>query len=109
MATARKPTDGPERVAVQEASTAADKERIATMASMLGENVIEVGAPLDVVPQHIQQQSRMVVVRIGSEGIEDMSYNSGGHRQRFTFEAGHEYRVPVEIAAELERIGKVWH
>lgn len=49
-----------------------------------------------------------VVVRV-NDNIEDMSYVAGGRVERYTFEAGNRYRVPVYIAAELEGLGKIWH
>lgn len=49
-----------------------------------------------------------VVIRVNG-AVEDMSMVGGGKVERYTFEEGHQYRVPVYIAAELERIGKVWH
>lgn len=98
----------PERVEVQEAPTDADAERIATLASILKGSEVQVGAPEEVIPQQMQAQQRMVVVRV-NENVEDMSYVGAGRRLNFTFEAGHQYRVPVEIAMELERIRKVWH
>jgi hypothetical protein len=49
-----------------------------------------------------------VVVRV-NEAIEDMSYIADGRKERYTFEAGNRYRVPIYIAAELESLGKVWH
>lgn len=49
-----------------------------------------------------------VVIRV-NENIEEMSYVADGRKERYTFEAGNRYRVPVYIAAELEGLGKVWH
>jgi len=49
-----------------------------------------------------------VVVRVNSS-IEEMSMVGGGKAERYTFEEGHQYRVPWYIAQELERTGKVWH
>ena len=50
----------------------------------------------------------MVVIRV-NEDVEEMSYVAGGRVERYTFETGMRYRVPIYIAAELEAIGKVWH
>jgi hypothetical protein len=49
-----------------------------------------------------------VVIRV-NDNIEDMSYVAGGRRERYTFETGNQYRVPVYIANELESLGKIWH
>jgi hypothetical protein len=49
-----------------------------------------------------------VVIRV-NEAIEDMSYVAAGRTERYTFEQGNRYRVPIYIAAELESLGKVWH
>lgn len=98
----------PERVEVQDLDEA-DPSRIGTLNSVLsGGPEVEIGAPEEVIPQQLQQQMRTVVVRV-NENIEDMSIVAGGRRMAFTFEAGHQYRVPVPVAKELERIGKVWH
>jgi hypothetical protein len=99
---------GPEKVDVQDFE-GADAQRIGTLGSVLGgQQEIEVGAPEEVIPERIRQQMRTVVIRVNSD-IEDMSWVGGGNRYSFTFEAGHSYRVPVQIAIELERIGKVYH
>jgi len=50
----------------------------------------------------------LVVIRV-NEAIEEMSYVAGGRRERYSFEAGNQYRVPVYIADELEGLGKIWH
>ena len=57
-------------------------------------------------PQH--QGTKTVVIRV-NEAIEDMSYVANGRTERYTFEAGNRYRVPIYIAAELEGLGKIWH
>ena len=49
-----------------------------------------------------------VVVRV-NDNIEDMSYVAEGRKERYTFETGNQYRVPVYIANELEGLGKIWH
>lgn len=51
---------------------------------------------------------RMVVIRVNQD-IEDMSYVASGRVERYTFEAGNRYRVPVHVARELEALGKIWH
>lgn len=102
-----------ETVNAQEDPTPEDENRIGTLSNVLKEAEITVGEPEDVVPQHMHTQwqdngPRMVVIRV-NESIEDMSVVAGGKRSSYTFEAGHQYRVPVDIAIELERLGKVWH
>jgi hypothetical protein len=88
----------------QEEPTEADKDRIGTLDSVLATPEIEVGAVENLAPKG----PRTVVIRV-NENIEDMSYIAGGRKNNYTFEAGKQYRVPVQIAIELERIGKVWH
>lgn len=50
----------------------------------------------------------MVVIRV-NEDIEEMSWVAAGRSERYNFQAGHRYRVPVYIAQELENLGKLWH
>lgn len=97
----------PQKVEVQDLEEA-DTDRIGTLSSVLGGGEVEVGAPEEVIPESIRKQIDTVVVRV-NEDVEDMSWVGGGRRLRFTFKQGHVYRVPVPIAIELERIGKVWH
>lgn len=88
-----------------------DEDRIGTLSNVLQQAEMTVGEPEDIVPEQIKRQQngpRMIVIRV-NENIEDMSYVAGGVRQNYTFEQGKQYRVPVEIAVELERNGKVWH
>lgn len=95
----------------QEEIQEGDEDRIGTLKNVLQQGEMTVGEPEDVVPPQMRQKQgndRMVVVRI-NESIEDMSYVAGGRRQSYTFEQGKQYRVPIEIARELERNGKVWH
>lgn len=56
----------------------------------------------------VQQGTPMVVIRV-NETIEDMSFIQSNRTERYSFEAGTRYRVPVYIAQELENIGKIWH
>lgn len=86
----------------------ADLDRIGTLNSVLSDKEVTIGAPEEVVPVSYAKRNPMVVVRV-NENVEDMSYVGGGKRQSYTFEAGHEYRVPVTIAQELERTGRIWH
>jgi len=95
----------PKTVSPQVEITDEDKDRIGTLDSIMAEPEIEVGAVEDT-PVH--RGTKTVVVRL-NDNIEDMSLVSGGRKSNYTFEAGHQYRVPVEVALELERIGKVWH
>jgi hypothetical protein len=86
----------------------ADPERIGTLSSVLGSAEIEVGAPEEIVPDHLRNRINMIRVRI-NEDIEEMSYVGGGQRESYSFKMGHEYLVPWYIANELENNGKVWH
>lgn len=92
---------------VQDEGEEVDTDRIGTLNSVLSEPEVVVGEPEEtVVPQ--QNGPTMYVVRI-NEDIEEMSYVADGRRESYTFEAGHQYRVPWYIAQELERNGKIWH
>jgi hypothetical protein len=59
-------------------------------------------------PPTAAQGVPMVVIRV-NETVEDMSFVQGGRAERYSFEAGTRYRVPIYIARELENIGKIWH
>lgn len=50
----------------------------------------------------------MVEIRV-NDNIESMSHVAGGRVERYTFEVGNRYRVPIYIARELENLGKIWH
>lgn len=52
--------------------------------------------------------TQMVVIRVNQD-IEEMSWVASGRSERYNFQAGHRYRVPVYIARELENLGKLWH
>ena len=95
-----------ERVSPQVEATEDDKDRIGTLDSVLATPEIEVGTIEEVAPR--KKGDRTVVIRV-NDNIEDMSIVGGGVRKNYTFEAGKQYRVPVQVAIELERIGKVWH
>jgi hypothetical protein len=82
-----------------------DKDRIGTLDSVMAAPEIEVGA---VEQPPVPRGAKTVVIRV-NDNIEDMSLVDGRGRSNYTFEAGHQYRVPVDVALELERIGKVWH
>ena len=110
-----------EKVSVQEESTPEDAKRIGTLDSVMStpepppvsSDTIEVGAPEDVAPRMAPgdpnaEMMRPVSIRV-NDTIEEMSYVAGGMRMNFSFEAGHEYTVPVCVAKELEQLGKVWH
>lgn len=83
---------------------------IATLASVTAEPVIQEVEVDPVIAEAPQTQSGVptVVIRL-NENIEEMSYVADGRKERYTFEAGNRYRVPIYIAAELEGLGKVWH
>lgn len=95
-----------QRANPQVEATEDDKDRIGTLDSVLATPEIEVGTVEEVAPA--RQGARTVVIRL-NDNIEDMSLVSGGVKRNYTFEAGKQYRVPVDVAVELERIGKVWH
>jgi hypothetical protein len=70
---------------------------------------VEVDKVTDLEPRGVNpNQRRMVQIRV-NEDIENMSYVASNQVERYTFEAGHRYSVPVEIARELESLGKIWH
>lgn len=96
----------PKTVNPQVEATEDDKDRIGTLDSIMAQPEIEVGTVENVAP--VAPGSKTVVVRL-NDNIEEMSYVARGVRRRYTFEAGKQYRVPVDVAIELERIGKVWH
>lgn len=99
----------PETVDVQETPQPGDENRIGTLSSVLGSpQEVIVGEPEDVMPEHLRNTMDLVTVRVNEE-IENMSLVAGGQRFSAHFEPGHVYRVPPQVAIELERIGKVWH
>lgn len=51
---------------------------------------------------------QMVVIRV-ADAVEEMSWVAEGRTERYTFEPGVRYRVPIYIAQELESLGKIWH
>jgi hypothetical protein len=82
---------------------------VATLSSVTaGPAVPEV--EVDPIVAEAPQQSgvRTVVIRV-NDNVEEMSYIANGRKERYTFEAGNRYRVPIYIAAELEGLGKIWH
>jgi len=94
---------------VQDAPTAEDAQRIGTLSSVLGgSGEIVVGAPEDVVPDALKGDLNTVTIRV-NETIEDMSIVAGGRRFSARFDTDRYYKVPVDVAIELERIGKVFH
>jgi hypothetical protein len=106
---------GTQRVKVQEDATPEEvADRISTLDNVMGggEQVIVDGVQNPAVEGTAvrtgQKRQRMVEIRV-SEDIEEMSYLSRDIRGRFTFKAGNRYRVPLEVALELENLGKVWH
>ena len=79
---------------------------VTTMNDLMG-GIPEV--EVDAVRENTQTQGVPTVVIRVNDNIEDMSYVAGGRRERYTFETGNQYRVPVYIANELESLGKIWH
>lgn len=62
-----------------------------------------------VTPTAIPVGARTMDIRV-NEDIENMSITSGGRPPRiYSFQRGHMYRVPLDVAAELDSIGKLWH
>lgn len=80
---------------------------IGTLSNVLSEEIPEV--EVDRVAEAPQRAGVPTVVIRVNDNIEDMSYVANGRTERYTFEVGNRYRVPVYIAAELEALGKVWH
>lgn len=68
---------------------------------------IQVGAIEVQAPPSAQGEETMIV-RVNQD-IDEMSIVAGGQRQVFSFETGHQYRVPVPVAQELHNLGKLWH
>lgn len=95
-----------QRVNPQQAERSPDQGETTTGTSLgMIPDEIEVGGVEDTAPPMPQA----VIVRVNRE-IEDMTYSSGDLPFfRATFKPGHRYRVPVQIAIELERIGALWH
>jgi hypothetical protein len=82
---------------------------IGTLSNVMTEPVlpeVEVDTVTDSLPN--KNGVPTVVIRV-NEDIENMSYVAGGRKERYTFEQGNRYRVPIYIAAELEGLGKIWH
>lgn len=80
---------------------------IGTLSNVLSEEIPEV--EVDRVAEAPKRTGVPTVVIRVNDNIEDMSYVANGRAERYTFEVGNRYRVPVYIAAELEALGKVWH
>ncbi len=92
----------------QEARDEAQEGGIGTLDQVLGGGLPEVEIDPVVVQPQAPQGVRMVTVRVNQD-IEEMSWVAGGHRETYEFQTGHQYRVPVYIARELEALGKLWH
>lgn len=83
---------------------------VATLSSVTANPVIPEVEVDPIVAEAPQQHSGVptVVIRV-NDNVEEMSYIADGRKERYTFEAGNRYRVPIYIAAELEGLGKIWH
>ena len=80
---------------------------VTTMSDILGGKLPEV--EVDPIQERPTQSGvPMAIIRVNQD-IEDMSYVAGGRAERYTFQTGNRYRVPVYIARELEALGKIWH
>jgi hypothetical protein len=56
----------------------------------------------------VSVNGNMVIIRTISD-IEDMTYGVvNGSPQNYTFKAGVKYKVPVDLASYLERLGYTW-
>ena len=80
---------------------------VTVMSDLLGGGLPEV--EVDSISESPANQGVPTTVIRVNEAIEDMSHVAGGRIERYTFEAGNRYRVPVYIAQELEALGKLWH
>lgn len=70
-------------------------------APILLDEVEEVGVSLNT-------ENEFVIIRTISD-IEDMTFGVvNGAPQNYTFKAGVKYRVPVELASHLARLGYTW-
>lgn len=65
---------------------------------------------IDTVTRQAPRQTapRMVTIRVNTD-IEEMTYIQGGRSEKYSFETGRRYQVPIYIAQELEALGKIWH
>lgn len=101
----------PKRVSPQnEARNEEVEGEVATLSSVTAEPVIQ-EVEVDPIISDAPKKSNgvpTVVIRV-NENIEEMSYVANGRKERYTFESGNRYRVPIYIAAELEGLGKIWH
>lgn len=79
-----------------------------TTAADLGFNVPQVIVDEVVETAKAGPDRRTVVIRV-NETVDQMSIVDKFGRREYTFEAGHRYRVPLDVAMELEAIGKIWH
>ncbi len=62
-----------------------------------------------VTPTAVPMGARTRIIRV-NEDIENMSITAGGRPPRiYSFQQGHQYQVPLDVAAELDAIGKLWH
>lgn len=91
--------------------TPEDAERIGTLDGVFKMPEVIVGAVEDLTPPPAQSQDREmepVIIRL-NDNLDDMSIISKYGNFRYSFKAGHQYKVPRFVARELERVGKVWH
>jgi hypothetical protein len=62
-----------------------------------------------VTPTAVPMGARTRIIRV-NEDIENMTITAGGRPPRiYSFQASHQYQVPIDVAAELDAIGKLWH
>lgn len=80
---------------------------VTVMSDLLGGKLPEIEVDR-VQTTNVKKGVQMVIIRVNQD-VEDMSYVAGGRTERYTFQTGNRYRVPVYIARELEALGKIWH
>ena len=85
-----------------------ETSRRVTTAADLGFDVPQVVVDDVVETANAGPDQRTVIIRV-NENIDQMSVVDKFGRREYTFEAGHRYRVPLDVAMELEAIGKIWH
>lgn len=85
---------------------AASEGEVTLMSDLMGGKLPEI--EVDPVISTKRPGVQSVVIRVNQD-IEDMSYVASGRTERYTFQTGNRYRVPVYIARELEALGKIWH
>lgn len=96
-------------VSAQQDERTPDQGEIGTLNSVLsgGPQLPEIEVDAVVEPESAPEDDT-VIIRV-NEDVEDMTIHAGGQMYSFSFEVGHRYRVPVQVARELEAVGRIWH